>query len=653
MKVSIITIVYNNAATIEESIRSVLSQDYPDIEYIVIDGNSTDGTKSILDNYRQLIDVYVSEEDNGLYDALNKGIKMASGDVVGILHSDDLFNDRQVISRIAEKFSRSDLDCVYGDLVYVKHDNTDTVVRNWKAGTYDEKAFRNGWMPPHPTFFCKKSCFEQYGLYDTNFKTSADYELMLRFLYKHQLKVDRIESTLVRMRLGGMSNASFKNRIRANREDLKAWRQNQLKPKTYTHLIKPLRKVGQYPIGKFSYKTTIFFSLIIPFLMLNLSFPTHNIMGVDNFQVIMATIFSWGVAALTVPAVSNIAIAKGLVDKPNDRSSHERPTPTLGGIAIFASVLLGLTFWGSITPENGMQYVIGALTIVFFVGLKDDVMLIDPYKKLFAQIIAGLVLAMGADLRIESFYGIMGIEELPYLVSVGFTIFVYIVVTNAYNLIDGIDGLASGLGALAALVFGTWFLLTGHADFAIMGFALTGALVAFVRYNFSKSQKIFLGDTGSLIIGMIVAILSMQFLKVNAEVTGAYHMDNAPLLAMAVMGIPLFDTLRVFMIRISTGQSPFFPDKSHIHHIFLRRNASHLRASLTLLLAAMLFIAVSVFTFHTLHIYFGIGLMLFFFAAYIWLCIGLETAKPRAFQGFFMRYIPFVYFIFWSRYSRR
>lgn len=652
MKVSIVTIVYNNAKTIRDCIQSVLSQDYPHIEYIVIDGASTDGTLDILEEYREHIDVLVSEKDGGLYDALNKGIQRASGDVVGILHSDDLFNDPQVIRQVAEKFQQESVDCLYGDLLYVDQEDTAKVIRTWKAGRCDEKAFQNGWMPPHPTFFCKRACFEEYGYYNTEFKTSADYELMLRFLYKHQLKVGKIEGTMVKMRVGGMSNASLKNRLRANREDLKAWQQNQLQARPYTHILKPLRKIGQYPLGRYGYQSSVVLSIFLPFLITGGVISESGLAGIDNLQVILSLIFAWGIASVTVPAVSNIALAKGLVDKPNERSAHVRPVPTVGGISVFAALLLALTLWGSF-HANGLQYVVAAMTIIFFIGLKDDVLILDPVKKLFAQVMAGLVLIIGADIRIHSFYGILGIGELPLYLSVVFSLFVYIVITNAYNLIDGIDGLASGLGALASLCFGVWFLLTGFSDYAVLAFGLCGALVGFARYNCSRSQKIFLGDTGSLIIGLLVAVLAMQFIHLNAQVTGPFHLHNAPLIAMAVLAIPLFDTLRVFTIRWAIGQSPFFPDKRHIHHILVRRNKSHIRATFTLLMGATLFVGLSYYTFHHMHLYFGVGLMLCFFAAYIWLCIWLESARPRTFQIFFMRYIPFLYFLFWSRYLRR
>ncbi|WPP52923.1 MraY family glycosyltransferase [Catalinimonas niigatensis] len=314
---------------------------------------------------------------------------------------------------------------------------------------------------------------------------------------------------------------------------------------------------------------------------------------------------------------------------------------------------MGLTIWGSLRPSNGLQYVIAALTLIFFTGLKEDVLIIDPVKKLLAQILAALLLIIGADLRIESFYGILGIEELPYLISLLFSLFVYVVVTNAYNLIDGIDGLASGLGALAALCFGVWFLLTGFTDYAVLAFCLCGALIGFVRYNLSRSEKIFPGDTGSLIIGITIAALAMQFIQTNAYVRGEYHLENAPFIALAVLGVPLFDTLRVFTIRLMIGQSPFFLDKRHIHHILIRRNPSHLRASFMLIFFSVVYIAMSSQIYQLSNIYLAVLYLLLSFTLYIALCSMLEKARPRTFKHFFMRYIPFVYFIFWSRYLRR
>ncbi|MFP4094349.1 MAG: glycosyltransferase [Cyclobacteriaceae bacterium] len=653
MKVSIITVVYNNVSTVEETIRSVISQDYPDIEYIVVDGKSTDGTLKVIEGYRDHLGAFISEKDQGLYDAINKGINLASGDVVGILHSDDLYYDRQVISRIVDKFKATEADCVYGDLDYVKKNDTNKVVRNWKSGAFTADSFQNGWMPPHPTFFVKRSCYTELGTYNTSFKTSADYELMLRFLCRHKIRAAYLPSKLVKMREGGVSNASLKNRLAANQEDMKAWRLNQLKPRPYTRFMKPIRKIGQYSLGQYTYKSTAFLSLIFPFLI-SMGYTEGGTSGVfvDNFRVFLSLLFSWGIAALTAPVVSRIAKSKNLVDQPNSRSSHHVPVPTLGGISIFAAVMLSLTLWGSIEPKNGLQYMIPALTIIFFIGLKDDVMIIDPIKKLVAQILASLVLIIGADIRIASLYGIMGIGELNYYLSVVFSVFVFIVITNAYNLIDGIDGLASSLGITAALIFGGWFFVAGHTELAVLAFSTVGAYLGFLKQNFSKVDKIFLGDTGSLILGTLLGVLAMQFIKFASIPVGEYHIENAPLIAIGVMSVPLFDTLRVFSSRILEGRSPFMPDKRHIHHILVRRGTLHAKATSIIVLINILFVAIAWYISGTLAIWIPMTTIIVMYGMYAFLCVQLMKLRPRFMKRFVLQYAKALYPVFWQTKTR-
>ncbi|WP_017729777.1 glycosyltransferase family 2 protein [Nafulsella turpanensis] len=246
MKISVVTVVYNNINTIRETIESVLGQDYPDLEYIIVDGASTDGTLELVKGYGSRISRFISEPDKGLYDAINKGIKLASGDVVGLLHSDDLFYHSGVVSKIAKAFQQNAVDSVYADLHYVAQHDTLRVVRDWRSGEYKRNRFQRGWMPPHPTFYVKKVFYERFGLYDTEFKSAADYELMLRLLYKHGISTHYIPDTLVKMRVGGESNRSLKNRLRANKEDFMAWKKNNLHPKFYTRFLKPLRKLPQF-----------------------------------------------------------------------------------------------------------------------------------------------------------------------------------------------------------------------------------------------------------------------------------------------------------------------------------------------------------------------------------------------------------------------
>jgi glycosyltransferase involved in cell wall biosynthesis len=246
LKISIITITYNSASTIEQTVRSVINQTYPDIEYIIVDAVSTDGTLEILEKYRNKIAKIVSEKDKGLYDALNKGIRLASGDVIGILHSDDFYIDKNVLEKYADVFSKTNCDAVYADLFYVDKNDTDKITRKWKSGNYGPGTFLNGWMPPHPTFFVKKEIYDRLGLYNIDFKSAGDYELMLRFIHKHKIKVAYLPEFTVKMRVGGTSNVTVRIRINANMEDRLAWQLNGLKPRFYTLYLKPFRKILQF-----------------------------------------------------------------------------------------------------------------------------------------------------------------------------------------------------------------------------------------------------------------------------------------------------------------------------------------------------------------------------------------------------------------------
>ena len=205
-KISIITVAFNSAKTIKGTIESIISQDYNNIEYLIIDGGSTDATMDIVKSYSEHVKYFVSEPDNGIYDAMNKGIKAATGDVIGILNSDDFYPNSFVLSNVAKLFQKYSCDAVYGDLVYVKANDINKIKRYWQAGEYSTSKIKNGWMLPHPTFFVKKKIYIRYGLYDTDLKSAADYEMILKLLYKHNISVHYVPMILVNMRMGGESN---------------------------------------------------------------------------------------------------------------------------------------------------------------------------------------------------------------------------------------------------------------------------------------------------------------------------------------------------------------------------------------------------------------------------------------------------------------
>ncbi len=246
LKVTIITACLNNADTLESTMQSVFEQDYKNIEYIVIDGASDDGTQALLEKYKHKINILISEKDEGIYQALNKGLSKATGDVIGFLHADDFYANPSSVSKIVAVFEKENADCVYSDLQYVDRINPDKIFRNWKSTPYKEGLFLKGWMPPHPTFFMKKKWYDNYGNYNTTLTISADYEMMLRMLHKHKLRATYIPEVLVKMRKGGTSNRTLFRRIKANMEDRKAWKINNLKPGLLTLFIKPLGKIGQY-----------------------------------------------------------------------------------------------------------------------------------------------------------------------------------------------------------------------------------------------------------------------------------------------------------------------------------------------------------------------------------------------------------------------
>lgn len=245
MKVSIVTVTYNSEKTVMDTLRSVKNQTYKNIEHIVVDGCSQDGTIEIIQGFNHH-GQFISEKDNGIYDAMNKGISMASGDIIGILNSDDYLADNSVIERIVHTFNTTHCDALYGDLLYVDQSNTEHVTRKWVAGAFNRNKFMRGWMPPHPTFYVRRALYEKFGLFNVQLKSSADYDLLLRFLFVNQIKVEYMPGVLIHMRTGGQSTKSIVNRLKAHREDYKAWKLNHLRPNWYTLLLKPLRKVNQY-----------------------------------------------------------------------------------------------------------------------------------------------------------------------------------------------------------------------------------------------------------------------------------------------------------------------------------------------------------------------------------------------------------------------
>lgn len=252
MQISIITATFNSQKFIDSAITSYKNQSFANKELMVIDGKSTDDTLEILVQNNQFINTLISEKDKGIYDALNKGVNLAQGDIIGILHSDDFLAHNKVLEIVNAKFSENpSLDAVYGDLQYVDRENPEKIIRNWISGAYDITNFEKGWMPPHPTLFIRKDCFTKFGNYNLSYKSAADYDLILRFLYKNKINVAYIPEVLVKMRVGGLSNKSLKNRINANKEDRLALKLNGVPNPLLVSVLKPLSKISQFWNKKF------------------------------------------------------------------------------------------------------------------------------------------------------------------------------------------------------------------------------------------------------------------------------------------------------------------------------------------------------------------------------------------------------------------
>lgn len=245
MKVSIITATYNSAKTISDTLNSLNAQTYPDIEYIIIDGGSKDNTLSLIKSSCSRVSVIVSEPDKGIYDALNKGISSATGDIIGFLHSDDFFAYPDAVMDIVEAMRASNADAVYGDLNYISSTDNNVIVRKWVSGEFDIKKMKLGWMPPHPTFYMKRSCYQHFGSFDLSYKISADYDSLLRYLWIHKIAVKYIPKVIINMRVGGVSNRSLSNMIMKTKEDVKAMKSNKL-PWLSAVAGKNLSKIPQF-----------------------------------------------------------------------------------------------------------------------------------------------------------------------------------------------------------------------------------------------------------------------------------------------------------------------------------------------------------------------------------------------------------------------
>lgn len=319
---------------------------------------------------------------------------------------------------------------------------------------------------------------------------------------------------------------------------------------------------------------------------------TINIFNIPaGLSAILCFCTAFIITYLSVPSIVWISKNKGLNATPNGRTSHSNSIPNLGGVGVFAGFILSSVLFTGNDAIVELKYIIAGLLLLFFIGVKDDVHLLDYRKKLIGEILAiGLVVILG-DIRITNFYGFLGFHEISYIVSIFFSGFVFLVIINSFNLIDGVDGLASGVAMLVSFVFGIWFLFSGFTSYAAMSFSLIGALLAFFRFNvFGKKYKLFLGDTGSLIIGFLIAIFVIRFLEYELIAEKGYPLQSSPAIAFGILIIPLFDTLRVFTLRLFARKSPFKADRNHIHHRLLDSGFTHFQVTNILLFVNILFI---------------------------------------------------------------
>lgn len=293
-----------------------------------------------------------------------------------------------------------------------------------------------------------------------------------------------------------------------------------------------------------------------------------------------------------IPIIIKVAKDRRLYDRPNERSSHEEPTPSLGGIGIFAGTVCGIVLWTPVGSFGVLQYILAAFILIFLLGILDDLLPISPAKKLGGQILVAFILSYKAGVKVSGFYGLWGIHALPEPLAFALSIIAIVGIINAFNLIDGIDGLAGSVGLLSCLVFGVCFYWMGMSALTVVAFSLSGAILAFLKYNFTPA-KIFMGDTGSLLIGTVCAILAISFIEANHDGTSTVVWGAAPAIALAVLFLPLYDTASVFTRRLLKGRSPFVPDKTHTHHQLLGFGLSHSAATAILIVVNLGFILVS------------------------------------------------------------
>jgi len=368
-------------------------------------------------------------------------------------------------------------------------------------------------------------------------------------------------------------------------------------------------------------------------------------MGILELKDWQALLLAFGASMFitwySVPKIVKVAKYRRLTDKPGKHKIHRNEIPTLGGIAIFGGFSFGLL----LTAGGYMQslaFFMAAVIMLFFIGLKDDLITVTPWKKIAVQVAGGLILFLFTDLRFTNLHGFLGISHIPAWFSFLLTIFLIVIIINSFNLIDGIDGLASSVGIVASTVFGIWFWLSGDTGFAIASAALTGSLIVFLRFNITDGRyKIFMGDTGSLVIGFVLTIMAIRFNEINAGPSPFIKLGASPSISIAILIVPLFDSLRVIIIRLIRHQSPMKADNRHIHHLLLRAGYTHKESTLLISMANVFIIGIS-FLLHNTGI-FWLGLTILTLCILFTIPVYLTVAKRENWKMYNVKFLKLMF----------
>lgn len=354
-----------------------------------------------------------------------------------------------------------------------------------------------------------------------------------------------------------------------------------------------------------------------------------NLLGISSLylKVVISFLLSFLLVYMAIPKIIRVSYRKYLMDVPGSRSSHSKKIPTLGGVAIYFAITIVTAIFSADMLHKEIFFS-AALVLLFFIGLMDDMLVVAPKKKLYAQIVSAMMIIFGSDVRIQSLFGLMGFYELSYWMSVILTTIVFVVIINAYNLIDGIDGLAGGVGMLISLCFVFIFFRTYDYSTGFLAIAMLASLLAFLKFNLSEQYKIFMGDTGSMVVGYLISFMAIKF--INLSSAEWLMIRNAPIIAIAILIVPIIDTLSVIIIRLSQKKSPFTPDKNHIHHRVLRLGFTHAETSIIICISNILII-VFAYTIRHLNINFMFFLVIMaaLLLSYLPLVLGEKINKKK------------------------